>query len=103
MIKRVLGLNPEIEVLSAVNYQKLTLNAEDAIASLEFDTKIYSLEEINEMVKNSSKKVLFAPKNDYFETMPSYYVNAAIEDEEELIYIDSFKDGYKILKVLKVT
>ncbi len=103
IIKRVLGLDKNAEVLSSVNYQKLSLNADDAIGIVEFDTKIYSLNETQEIRKNSSLKVIVASKNEYFETMASYYINTAIDANEELIYIDSCKDKYKIIKVLKVT
>lgn len=99
LIKRVLGLDENVEVLSAVNYQKLSLNKSNAIASIEFDTKIYSLEEVQEIVKKSKSNVIFSSKNDFFETMPSYYVNAAIESKEELFYIDRCNDKYKIVKV----
>ena len=99
LIKRVLGLDENVEVLSAVNYQKLSLNKSNAIASIEFDTKIYSLEEVQEIVKKSKSNVMFSSKNDFFETMPSYYINAAIESKEELFYIDRCNDKYKIVKV----
>ena len=103
LIKRVLGLDKDVKVLSGVNYQKLSLNAEGAIAIIEFDTKIYRLQEVEKIAKESRLKVMFSPEDEYFETMPSYYINAAIEAKEELLYIDSFEDKYKIIRVLKVT
>ena len=99
LIKRVLGLDDNIEVLSAVNYQKLSLNADGAIASIEFDTKIYSLEEVQELARKSKINVVFSSKDNYFETMPSYYINAAIDSKEDLLYIDCFETKYKILEV----
>ena len=100
LIKRVLGVSTEIEVLSAVNYQKLSLNAENAIASIEFDTKIYSLKEVQDRVKSSSSNVVYTSKDsEYFETMPSYYINRAIEQKKSLLYVDSFEDKYKIILV----
>ena len=102
-IKRVLGLDKNVEVLSGVNYQKLSLNAEGALALLEFDTKLYTLNAVEKIAKESKVKVLFAPKESYFETMPSYFINAALEADEELLYVDNFEDKYKIIRLLKVT
>ncbi len=99
LIKRVLGLDKEVTVLSGVNYQKLSLTMDEAIASIEFDTKTYTFDELQGIVENSNVKVIYAPKDNYFETMASYYVNRAIEAKEELIYVDSFEDNYKILRV----
>jgi len=103
LIKRVLGVSKEVEVLSAVNYQKLSLNADDALAIVEFETQTYSLSEVEILTKESEIKVIFASHNeDYFETRASYYINAAIEAREELMYIDASKGRYKVIRVLKV-
>lgn len=99
LIKRVLGLNENVEVLSAVNYQKLSLNQDKAIASIEFDTKLYSLEEIKTLVFKSESKVIYAEKDKYFETQASYYISRAIEQKENLLYVDSVEDKYKIILV----
>jgi len=99
LIKRVLGVSKETEVLSAVNYQKLSLNSNKAMASIEFDTKSYSLEEVNTLVSKSESKVIYSDKDIYFETQASYYINRAIEQKEDLFYIDSFEDKYKIVMV----
>jgi hypothetical protein len=99
LIKRVLGLSEEIEALSGVNYQKLSLDSDEAIACIEFDTEVYTLEEVKTLSEKSKTEVMFAPKGEYFETMASYYVNAAIQNAQELIYIDSYDDKYKIIKV----
>ena len=100
LIKRVLGLDKDIEVTNGVNYQKLSLSSDAALASLEFDTKIYSLEEVQEISKNSEFKTISSRSDSYFETQASYYINRAIEQKENLIYIDCCCDKYKIIKVV---
>lgn len=102
LIKRVLGLDKNVEVLSAVNYQKLSLNADNAIATVEFDTKLYSLQEIKTLVSQSKSKVIYSNKDKYFETQASYYINRAIEQKENLLYIDSVEDSYKIIYITKL-
>jgi len=99
LIKRVLGLDNDVEVLSAVNYQKLSLDKNNAVASIEFDVKTYSLEEVQKILKESKSDVIYSPKNDFFETMSSYYINVAIDSKKELFYIDHSDDKYKIVKV----
>lgn len=99
LIKRVLGLEKEIEVTNGVNYQKLSLSSSGALASLEFDTKIYSLEEVQEISKNNAFKTISSRSDAYFETQTSYYINKAIEQKENLLYVDCIKAGYKIIKV----
>lgn len=101
LIKRVLGLSKEIEVLSGVNYQKLSLNADDAIASIEFDTKIYSLEEIDTLTSQTDSRIVYSNRDEYFQTQASYYINRAIEQKEDLLYIDYCEDRYKIIRVFK--
>ena len=99
LIKRVLGVTKETEVLSAVNYQKLSLNPDRAMASIEFDTKLYSLQEINTLISKSEYKVIYSSKDSYCETQASYYVNIAIEQKKNLLYVDSIEDKYKIVLV----
>ena len=103
LIKRVLGLDKGSEVLSGVNYQKLSLKSDGALAIIEFGIEVYTLSQVEKIAKESKIKVVFAPKDEYFETMASYYINEAISLDEELLYIDSFEDSYKIIKLLKVT
>jgi len=100
LIKRVLGLSEDVNVLSAANYQKLSLDKSNAIASIEFDTKIHSLEEVQKTLNESKVNVIFSPKDNIFETMSNYYINAAIDSKEDLLYIDRCGDKYKIIKVL---
>jgi len=108
VIKIVLGLDEDVEVTSSVNYQKLSLSSSGAIAEVEFDTKIYSLEKIQELMKINDFKVVVSTRckslnslkdSEYFETMPSYYLNKTIQEKENLLYIDCFKNSYKIIKI----
>ncbi len=94
IIRRISGLAKNTDILTAVNYQKLSLSKENAIASIEFSTRIYNKSEI-ETIINKSKVKIVTHKNVYFETMPSYYVNQAINLKENIIYIDSYKENYK--------
>lgn len=111
VIKRVLGVDEATKVISSVNYQKFSLSKDDSIASVEFDSKVYSLDEIKEIVKGSNSKVfssmrcvdLEIEKDDvYFETMASFAMNRAIESKEDLLYIDCYEDSYKVLKLTTV-
>ena len=97
MLNRVLGLSPQTKLLSASSYQKLSLNAEGALGSLEFDTQTYSLDEVQEIVKTSDIKVVYTPKTDYFETMASYYINTAVQEREDLLYVDKSQERYKLI------
>lgn len=108
VIQRVLGVDKETSVTSSVNYQKLSLSPRDALAQIEFDTNIYSLEEIKSLLQANSSKVVSSircgdlelPKDkEFFETMPSFYINQAIQKREDLLYIDCFENSYKIIKV----
>ncbi len=111
VIKRVLGLDEAAEVTSSVNYQKLSLSASGAIAQVEFCTKIYSLQEIQEVVKNSDLSVMASYRceflecfkdSEYFETMPSYYLNKTVQEKKNLLYIDCFENSYKIIKIISL-
>ena len=99
IIKRVLGLDKNSKVLSAANYQKLSLNADDAIAVVEFDTKIYSLQEVNAVISKIGSKVVYLNRDEYFQTQASYYINQAIEQKESLLYVDCVENKYKIILV----
>ncbi len=99
IIKRVLGLDENAKVLSSVNYQKLSLNSQNALASVEFDANIYSDEEINAVVSKTGFKVIYLNKDEYFQTQASYYINQAIEQKESLLYVDCVEDKYKTILV----
>jgi len=99
IIKRVLGLEKSRDVMSGVNYQKLSLTPSNAIATVEFDSEIYSKEEIDRAVSKAESRVVFSNKGEYFETQASYYLNRAIEQKENLLYIECYKDDYKTMLV----
>ncbi len=100
VIKRVLGVDEDCSVVSGVNYQKFSLTKDDAIAEIEFDTLSYSFDEINNILKDNNTKVIFSKRCDnFFETYPSYIINDAIKNDEDIIFVDSFEDRYKILKL----
>jgi hypothetical protein len=111
VIKRVLGVDEETRVTNSVAYQKLSLSSQDAIAELEFDTKIYSLEETQEILNSTQLPVVASMRcqeldctkdEEYFETAASYYLNRAIESREGVLYIDCFDGNYKLLKVFSL-
>ncbi len=108
VIKRVLGISEDTEVVSSVNYQKFSLSSENAIAEVEFETKVYTLDEIKSLLLSSDRNVLSSMRckelqikkdTKFFETMASYAINTAIESHVDLIYVDCFEDKYKILKL----
>jgi len=111
VIKRVLGVDEDTEVTSSVAYQKFSLSSIDAIAELEFDAKVYSLEEIKALVQKSNLNIvssmrcedleLFQDK-EFFETMPSYYLNQAVQTKRDLLYIDSYENRYRVIKVVNL-
>jgi hypothetical protein len=108
VIKRVLGLDESIKVTSSVNYQKVSLKEDGAIAFVEFDSKSYSLSEVKKIVENSNSKIFASMRctdldlqkdDEYFETMASYAINNAIKLKYNLIYIDCYESSYKILNL----
>ena len=70
---------------------------------VESNEKVITLNLEKNILSNNPLKYIFSSKEEYFETMPSYYINMAVEEGEELLYIDSFENQYKIIKLLKVT
>ena len=108
VIKRILGVDEHSKVTSGVNYQKLSLREDACIASIEFDTKIYFLDEVKKVIQDSKAKVGISMRceelgvsanSEYFETMASFAINKAIESKEDLLYIDCFEDSYKVIKL----
>jgi len=84
IIKRVMGIEQSCEVLSSVNYQKLSLNPDGAIAEIEF-----SIDE----------KATCKAQNKPFETYASYMVNCALRDKKELLHVEVFEKKERIIKV----
>jgi hypothetical protein len=109
ILRRVLGVDESSEVVSSVNYQKFSLEQKEALAEVEFDAKSYSLDEVKAFLLSSNTlNIVASPRCDaldvkkqscFFETIASFELNNSIEKKEDLIYIDCFKERYKILKL----
>ncbi len=106
--KRVLGVSEEVKLASSVNFQKLSLSSDGAMATVEFDTKSYSQDEVKEIVKESKDRVISSLRcskldcekdRKFFETIASYEINMALKNRKDIIYIDCFEDRYKIIKL----
>ncbi len=111
VIKRVLGIDEAVAVTSSVTYQKFSLSIADAIGEIEFDTKIYSLEEVKLYIASTSLQTVVSmrctdldyPKdNEFFETMPSYYIAKTIQNRKSLLYVDYYEDNYKVIKIISL-
>lgn len=111
LIQRVLGVPKTLDVISGVNYQKLSLSEENAVASIEFDTKLYSSLEIKELIKETNIKVKISQRDDeivnnhsdvFFETVASFYLNEAIEKKQDLLYIECYYGKYRVLKLVNL-
>jgi len=108
VIKRVLGIDKNSNVVSGVNSQKFSLNEKDAIAQLEFDIKTYSFKEIKDIISNTKIEIQLSPRCEklnpkkgdvFFETIASYAINNSLQQNKDLLYIDCFEDRYKILRL----
>ncbi len=97
--KRVLGINENQEIVSSVNYQKLSLCSKDAIAMIEFDANSYNKNKIEHILPEAVVLTRKNSKEAFFETILSYKINEAVEVKEDKIFIESFEDRYKILKL----
>jgi len=111
VIQRVLGVDENTNILSSVNYQKLSLNDNNAVASIEFDSKTYSQDEIKQLQKSLDTKIIisrrcenmnFSKENYFFETIASSIVNSAIVNMEDIVCIECFEDTYKVLKIMNL-
>lgn len=108
IIKRVSGVKQELNLVSSINFQRVSLNKEDSIAEIEFDTITYSLNEIREIINHADAEVIVSPRcksldatrtDVFFETIGSYMINEFIQKQENLIFVDYFDDKYKILRL----
>jgi len=104
ILQRVLGVVQETELCNSVNYQKLSLNPHNAIASVEFEPISYSENEIEQLKKTTNTKIVIsdrvAKNNSYsFENMASFAINNAILNQEDIVYIELFQGRYKVLRV----
>lgn len=111
IISKVLCVSENTELVSSVNYQKLSLRKENALGYIEFGINTYSLEEVKEIICTEKSKIVSSmmcenleviQDNKFFETMPSYYLNEAIRTKEDLIYIDYYENSYKTIKVINL-
>lgn len=102
VMKRVLGISEDTEVVSSVNYQKFSLLSENAIAEVEFDTKVYTSENIkyiNEFIKAeiNVEPTLISLKNEILYVgffFPNY---PTTNDYERLKKYRYFKDVRKAI------
>ncbi len=108
IIKRVLGVEASVSVVSSVCYQKLSLQNKDAQAELEFDTIFYSLDEVLAIIKEEDIQVICSQRCRalegvkplvFFETYGASVVNELIEKQENALFIECYNEKYKILKI----
>ena len=97
--KRVLGLSKDTRVVSAVNYQKLSLKSDNALAEIEFDLKSFSRDQIKDRLEGAILIQRDEIQEPYFETIVSYKLNEAIKNRDQRVIIESFQNRYKILKL----
>ena len=97
--KRVLGVSKDIRVVSAVNYQKLSLKSDDALAEIEFDSKSFSHNQIKDRLEDAILIQRDEMQEPYFETIVSYKLNEAIKNRDDRVIIESFQNRYRILKL----
>ncbi len=106
--KRLLGVDESCDLVSSVNYQKVSLQRDGAIAELEFNALSYSLDEVKKIVESSDMGIVASPRcskleyqkdSKFFENMASYELNVALQNCKNLIFIDCFENRYKILKL----
>jgi len=99
-IRRVLGIDENVKITSAVNYQKLSLDSDVAIAYIKFDIKSYGLAEVLKIAKESNGDIvstlgcvkLKCKKDEkFFETIVSHEVNQAIKNRKNTIILDCFE------------
>lgn len=82
--KRVMGVKEECEVLSSVNFQKLSLEPDGAIAVIEFG-----------LDEEATCKAQEKP----FETEVSCLVNCALRDKKELLHVEVSGNKKRIIRV----
>ncbi len=97
--KRVLGISENQEITSSVNYQKLSLCPKGAIAMIEFDANSHNKNKIECILPKATVIARNNSQEAFFETILSYKVNEAIKGTEDKIFIESFEDRYRILKL----
>lgn len=108
LLKRVLGVDENCELVSSVNYQKLSLDKKDALGELEFDTLFLSKEEVQNILKKSNEDIYISKRcnefdahkeNLFFQTELSYSINSALNKNKDMLYIDFTENKYKVLRL----
>jgi len=84
IIKRVMGVEEECEVISSVNYQKLSLQSKGAIGEIEFGL---------------DEKATHKTEEKPFETHTSHIINNALRDKKELLHVEVFGKRMRTIKV----
>jgi hypothetical protein len=110
VLKRVAGIEEQSSITTSVMFQKFSLDATDALCEVEFDTKFYTLEEIQKLLKETTLKTVFstrckeldAPKRAYIETDASSVINESITNKESCLYVECYEKRYKIIQVLNI-
>ena len=108
IIKRMLDLENSVSLVSSVCYQKLTLEKENALCEIGFDTEFYNLAKIKDIIKKENLKVVCSMRCKelecdkplhFFETFGASVVNDAIASKEDILFIECYDGKYKILKI----
>lgn len=108
VIQKVLGLKQNTKLVSSANYQKISFDEKEAIASIEFDAKTYSLDEIKEIISITDTRIISSSrckdidinlKEYLFETIGSNVLNESIENKVDTLFIECYEEKYKILKI----
>ena len=108
VIKRVLGVEQDVSVVSSVSYQKLSLDAEGALVEIEFDREFYTLEQVQDILKEESMKVVCSLRCQalkcekplvFFETFGVSVVEDVVQKQEDTLFIECYGEKYKILKI----
>jgi len=108
VLKRVAGVDEKSKVKSSVNFQKYSLNASNAICSIEFDTVFYTYDAIVQRLKNEESKIITSSRCDklayervefYYETAVNEAINEAIKHRENRVFVECYEGKYKCLKI----
>ena len=99
IIKRVMGVDENIELISSVNYQKFSLSPMDAICKIEFDIKSYCYDDIKDKLSNATMISRENCDEVFFETMMIFKINEAIKNKIDMTLIESIENKYKIIKI----
>lgn len=106
VIKRVLGVDKSVSVISSVSYQ--TLESTNALAEIELNTQFYSLEEVQSIINREKMRVVCSLRCEelecekpveFFETYGASVVADAIEKKENRLFVECYDKRYKILKI----